>query len=300
MCIRDSVPTAQYGGPKHGERNLAVARAVPSKDGRSVRLVVAGLSPGSVVYLRADAESVDGEPIWSPEAWYTLNRMPVGRPVFPPEDVRPASRTDLRGFREPHGLWAMVDDVHEPANAPGTLTATPGAGTITNAAGRTSNIATVFEHADLDLELEFLVPKGSNSGVYLMGRYEIQVLDSWGVESPQHSDCGGLYQRWAPSRGRGNEGYDGIPPRVNASRPPGEWQTLKVRFRAPRFDDNGRKIANARFLDVRLNGVLIHENIEATGPTRAAMFNDEKPYGPLMLQGDHGPVGYRNVVMRVP
>ena len=60
---------------------------------------------------------------------------------------------------------------------------------------------------------------------------------------------------------------------------------------------DGRKISNARFLEVRLNGQLIHENIEATGPTRAAMFNDERPYGPLMLQGDHGPVAYRKIEM---
>ena len=132
-----------------------------------------------------------------------------------------------------------------------------------------------------------------------MGRYEIQVLDSYGVAGPQHSDCGGLYQRWAPSRGRGNEGYDGIPPNSNATRPPGQWQELYIDFVGPRFVDSGNKIANARFNEVRLNGVVIHENIEATGPTRAAMFSDERPFGPLMLQGDHGPVAYRKMTIEM-
>ena len=66
-------------------------------------------------------------------------------------------------------------------------------------------------------------------------------------------------------------------------------------FRAPRFDKTGRKIANARFEKVVHNGVLVHSDIEVTGPTRAGVYDDEKPLGPLMLQGDHGPVAYRNL-----
>ena len=79
------------------------------------------------------------------------------------------------------------------------------------------------------------------------------------------------------------------------SRPPGEWQTYDVEFRAPRFDENGRKTANATFVSVVWNGELVHENVEVDGPTRASMLNDEAPEGPLMLQGDHGPVAYRNI-----
>jgi hypothetical protein len=85
---------------------------------------------------------------------------------------------------------------------------------------------------------------------------------------------------------------------VNASLPPGQWQTFDVVFRAPRFDASGKKTRSARFVKVAHNGKLIHENVEVTGPTRAATYNDEKPTGPLMLQGDHGPVAYRNVRVR--
>jgi hypothetical protein len=105
---------------------------------------------------------------------------------------------------------------------------------------------------------------------------------------------GGIYQRWNEKRGAGNEGYEGVPPRLNASRAPGLWQHLDIVFRAPRFDGR-RKIANARFVRVALNGAVVQENVEVTGPTRAAAFEDERATGPLMIQGDHGPVAVRNI-----
>ncbi|MHC4574982.1 MAG: 3-keto-disaccharide hydrolase, partial [Planctomycetota bacterium] len=120
-----------------------------------------------------------------------------------------------------------------------------------------------------------------------------QILDSYGVEKPKYSDCGGIYQRWDEKRSP--KGYEGHPPRVNASMPAGQWQTYDVIFRAPRLDRSGKKTANARFERVFHNGILVHEDVEVTGPTRAAAYKDEKPTGPLMLQGDHGPVAYRNI-----
>ena len=90
----------------------------------------------------------------------------------------------------------------------------------------------------------------------------------------------------------------GSAPRVNASRAPGQWQSFHVWFRAPRFDPSGRKIENARFLRVLHNGVPVQENVEVEGPTRAAMDIPEAAENPLMLQGDHGPVAYRNLYIR--
>jgi 3-keto-disaccharide hydrolase len=138
-----------------------------------------------------------------------------------------------------------------------------------------------------------MIPQGSNSGIYFQSRYEIQIFDSWGKKTPSSGDCGAIYERWKDGRG-----FEGHPPRVNASRPPGEWQSFDVMFRAPRFNSKGEKIANARFIKVVHNGQTIHEKVEVTGPTRASTFNDEKPAGPLMLQGDHGPVAYRNLRLR--
>ncbi len=290
------VPTAEYGGEKHDVQRLRVALAAPSGDGKTVRLFIPGLRAGSVVHVRlGDAVSDLGEELWAHEAWYTLNQIPEGE-VTVVEEAAVTQRADLNWFAKPTGDWMIGGDASMRGDDPTKLAAVAGAGVIVNGAeGRTSDLFTKFDHGDVRLHLEFKVPKGSNSGVYLMGRYEVQVLDSFGVADPQFSDCGGIYQRWDPARGEGKEGYEGHAPLVNAARPAGEWQTLDIEFRAPRFDDSGTKVANARFERVRLNGVVVQEGVEVTGPTRASHFGDEQPYGPLMLQGDHGPVAYRKV-----
>lgn len=201
---------------------------------------------------------------------------------------------DLDSWREPRGDWQIVGEVKAGGEGDRFLVSTPGEGVMVNGGkGRTSNALSKLEHADVEAHVEFMVSKGSNSGVYFQARYEVQILDSWGVEKLKYGDCGGIYQRW-----KDGKGFDGHPPRVNASRPPGQWQTFDVIFRAPRFDQTGRKTENARFVKVIHNGVVVHENVELTGPTRASTYNDEKPTGPLMLQGDHGPVAYRNISIK--
>ncbi len=171
---------------------------------------------------------------------------------------------------------------------------TPG-GTILNGPnGRTVNLVTEEKFGDMELYLEFMVAKGSNSGVYLHGLYEVQVFDSWNSDEPvTSSDCGGIYHRWIDERGVG-----GSAPSRNASRRPGEWQSFYILFRAPRFDANGRKTANARFLRVLHNGLTVQKDVEVDGPTRAAMNHAEAATNPVMLQGDHGPVAYKNIYWR--
>ena len=164
--------------------------------------------------------------------------------------------------------------------------------------GKAGNIVSVEEHGDMEAHFEFLVAEDSNSGIYFMGRYEIQVRDSWGDEEIGDHDCGSIYQRWDPKRGKGKEGYEGHAPRVNVCRKPGEWQDLDVIFRAPRFNNAGEKTRNAEFVKVVHNGTVIHENVILTGPTRGKVFHDEKATGPILLQGDHGPVAFRNIRFR--
>jgi len=202
---------------------------------------------------------------------------------------------DLSSWRGNTGQWEVVGDVSLNSTNERLLSTKSGAGAIVNGpAGRTSHLLSKAEFGDIKAHIEFMVPKESNSGVYFMGRYEIQVFDSWKKTSPYPGiECGGIYQRWDESKDP--KGFEGHSPRMNASRAPGQWQTFDVVFRAPRFDKKGRKVANARFETVVHNGVLIHEDIELTGPTRAGVYNDEKPTGPLMLQGDHGPVAYHNI-----
>lgn len=169
----------------------------------------------------------------------------------------------------------------------------PGGILVNGPKGRTANLVSTVRHGDVELYLEFLVPQGSNSGVYLQGLYEIQILDSYGKDKPTTSDGGAIYHRWINEKPVG-----GSPPKVNAQLPPGQWQSYHAWFRAPRFDASGRKVSNARFERVLHNGALVQENVEVDGGTRAHMNIAEAPLNPLMLQGDHGPVAYRNICIR--
>jgi hypothetical protein len=216
--------------------------------------------------------------------------LTVAQPAELPPTPLPLQ--DMSGFRPVSGNWQIVEDVYFDRQDPKKIKATPGRGVLLNlpSATRRDNLFTTLEHGDLDLEVEFMMAPGSNSGLYLQGRYEVQIYDSWGVQTPRHSDAGGIYERW-----KDEQGFEGHAPRHNASRAPGLWQHFRIVFRAPRFDVQGRKITNARFVQVVHNGMTVHENVEVTGPTRSAGFSDEKPHGPLMLQGDHGPVAFRNL-----
>ncbi len=205
--------------------------------------------------------------------------------------------TSLNDFKSPSGNWQLVGSVTADLNTKHDIQSTEGDKVLLNLPSEAANgnLFTNFEHGDMDLSLSFMMPKGSNSGIYLQGRYEVQLLDSWKVEKPSYSDCGGIYQRWDEARGEGNEGYEGVSPSVNASKAPGLWQHLDIQFQAPRFDDEGNKISNAKFKSVKLNGFTLHTNVEVTGPTRAAAFSDEVATGPLMIQGDHGPVAFKDI-----
>lgn len=221
--------------------------------------------------------------------------LPVGNSgaVESDDKVRLVGK-DLSSWRGDTGAWQMVGQVRLDPEDRRRFVAAPGAGVLVNGkTGRTGNLLSKLDHGDVEAHVEFVVPEGSNSGVYFQGRYEIQILDSWGVKEPKYGDCGGIYQRWEQGKG-----FEGHRPRVNASRRPGQWQTFDVVFRAPRFDTRGNKVANAKFVKVVHNGKLVHQNVEVTGPTRAAGFGNEKALGPLMLQGDHGPVAYRNIWLR--
>ncbi|HPD32170.1 MAG TPA: DUF1080 domain-containing protein [Phycisphaerae bacterium] len=228
-------------------------------------LTLAGCSTGGEWKVLADGNSLDG--------WKGFNSADCGK-------------------------WMTAESVAlDPAEQGKKFAITPGKGILVNGAdGRTCDLITAEDHGDCELHLEFTVAKNSNSGVYLLGRYEIQILDSFGKTEWTYSDCGGIYPRWI-----NNENTDGHKPMVNAAKPAGEWQSFDVVFRTARFDANGKKTANARFVRVYLNKVLIHKDVECSGPTRGAIGGDLGPdvaAGPLRLQGDHGPVAYRNIKMR--
>jgi hypothetical protein len=146
---------------------------------------------------------------------------------------------------------------------------------------------------DCQLHVEWFEPTGlsgksqaaGNSGIILMGRYEIQVLESYYNETYADGQAAAIYGQW--------------PPMVNASRPPGQWQSYDIFFEAPRFE--GDKLVRPAFVTVLHNGILVHHHQAFTGPMAHARALEYKPHGseePLVIQ-DHGnPIRFRNIWVR--
>lgn len=226
-------------------------------------------------------------------------------PLLPAQSALPFEPVRLdtpAAFRPLPANWKLAADITGDPRREKVLATVDGTGVLVCNPGKEKetrgHLFTAWEHGDLELDLEFLLPPGSNSGVYLQGRYEVQLFDSWGKRELTPGDGGGIYSRWDAARAKGSEAFDGHTPRANANRAPGLWQRLQVSFQAPRFDAAGKKIRPARFTKVVLNGFTIHENVEISGPTRSAAYEDEKPLGPLMIQGDHGAVALRRISVK--
>ncbi len=176
--------------------------------------------------------------------------------------------------------------------------------------GRGSDLMTQASFSDYQLHIEFNVPKGSNSGVYNRGLFEIQVFDSFGKDPIGFHDCGALYERAFP--------------RVNLAKPPGQWQTFDITLKGKRLslDWNGKPVYQDQ--DIRYGETdreayerLKQENAHKPEPlrvnlreengryvgyfgdggTRSGLDGPDRP-GPILLQGDHGPVAYRNILIR--
>jgi hypothetical protein len=125
-----------------------------------------------------------------------------------------------------------------------------------------------------------------NSGVYLLGRYEFQVLDNYQSETYADGMAGSIYGQY--------------PPQVNACRPPGQWNTYDIVFHGPRFDAEGKLLKPAR-ATVLLNGILVQDNVELKGPTshkKLAQYTKHPETGPISLQDHKHPVKYRNIWLR--
>ncbi|MEN0019637.1 MAG: family 16 glycoside hydrolase [Planctomycetota bacterium] len=314
-------PTAEYGGAKQRVTDLTVRAAEPISDSpfpAAVRLVVDGLQPDSCVHIRSDPESLEGEQMLSPEAWYTLVAIPtatearvsveavqrdiestgVGVGVPPPHDAtrlvtrssKPVWRNKAKhrggdlGSRTQDDLLAAADHIEISGG----------------------DIATTTSFADARIHIEWYAPAGGdgqlagNSGVYLQDLYEIQVLGTLpGSDQLAVNEAGAIYNT-RPADG-------------NASTGPGTWQAYDIWFTAARFEGD-RRISEAR-VTVLWNGQLIHDDVPLPSPTGsrnkpgaeaaslATLSNgDLAAIGPLLLQ-DHasnaeGPVRFRNVWIR--
>lgn len=206
----------------------------------------------------------------------------------------------LAAWKEPHGDWQEVGGVELDPKNPRKFLAREGKGVWYNGPkGNAKNLFTKQKFADVEIHLEFNIPKGSNSGIKFHSHYEVQILDSFGKKKLTGDDCGGIYPRADVIKGRYTHLDNGIAPKVNASKAPGEWQTLDVTFLAPRFDKDGKKIKNAMIASAKLNGQVIHDKQELLTPTGDRWKNKEMLEGPLMFQADHGPIAIRVMSVRV-
>jgi hypothetical protein len=192
--------------------------------------------------------------------------------VFEPEKANATGvkwrQVDFSGPQTKKVSWKLAD---------GAMEIVPGTGSI----------VTKEKFNDFQLHIEFRTPfmpqsRGQgrgNSGVYLQGRYEVQILDSYGLEGLDN-ECGGIYEVGAPV--------------VDMCAPPMQWQSYDITFRAPRFDDAGNKLSDAT-LTVVHNGVKIHDNLKVPNPTEASLDDNVTEPGGIYLQ-DHGnAVQYRNI-----
>jgi len=204
-------------------------------------------------------------------------------PIFNGRDL---SEWQAKGDSGKANKWA-VGKAKVSSGDPKQLEKVQGAGELINltpAHGESQDLYSRAKFGDCRIEVEVMVPQGSNSGVYVMGEYEVQVLDSYGKTTVGSGDMGAI--------------YGGFSPPVNASKKPGEWQQYVIEWRAPKFDAAGNKGKNAEFVKVELNGLVLHKNLVMPGPTPGGVTGKEAPTGPLMFQGNHGPVAYRNIIVK--
>jgi hypothetical protein len=254
---------------------------------RSLRLV---LALGTIVVNTAGAQNPNPVPK-DPSPWkqHAMDRPaprvvtpgPYLGPMAPPSDA--IVLFDGRALSE----WRAADTTRGPAKwqvQDGALVVTAGTG----------DIATRREFGDVQLHVEWSAPNPphgtdqdrGNSGIFLMGTYEVQVLDSYHAATYPDGQAASIYGQF--------------PPLVNAMRPPGEWQVYDIVFHRPHFDAAGKVIAPAR-LTVFHNGILVQDDVTVLGPTtngHRTAYTMHPDKLPIRLQ-DHGhPVRYRNIWIR--
>ena len=256
------VPTA---GTKIDGDTLIVTREQKNKEGKVTTETISAKAEGDALKLTTVKHNAEGKQMGQPTE-FTGKRIAALPPkpdlatVKYGEPIQLLNGKDLTGWRllkEADNGWIVVDGVLQNR-------------VVKEKDKHFGNLRTDAEFEDFNLKLEVRTQENSNSGIYLRGIYEVQVMESFGKPLDSHH-MGALYSRITPS--------------VNAEKPIGEWQTMDITL----VD---------RHLTVILNGKTIIDNQPVLGCTGGAMTSDEFKPGPIYLQGDHTNVDYRNMVLR--
>ena len=288
------VPTIDYGGPKVDEKTLKLTSVDLSQDRQTAFLRVEGLQEGTVTYFNlGDLKDSTGNYLWSPEAWYTLQRIPSVESI-PARSAGfevPIRGADILIGKQGKGLlqpkdgksrWKVVGDALEVVHNPAA------------SIGGSDHVSTKT-YGDCFMHLEWFSPPGGdlatqtngNSGVKLQGFYEVQIMNAPGIADllapeAKFNEAGSIYRQTAPT--------------WNPSYGAGVWQSYDIWFTAAKFQD-GKKVANAR-MTVAWNGVIVHDNVEVKDKT--GLSDPESPGEHRHVLQDHqnlaeGGVRFRNV-----
>lgn len=274
-----------YGSPEVDQTTPQVTAVTVAPNGRRVHLKVDQRVQGHVHdFFLPELQSAEGETLLHPSAYYTLNEIPP-----PPAEAAIGYTSGAIDFQQPADAEVLVGPMESrmiPVNdqpsqwtfANGVLTASP----------KWDSVQTPDAYEDFRMHLEFKTndpgevehEKDGNSGVYIRHSYEIQILNSCGIpwEELRANDCGSIYRMKKPDQ--------------QVCKPAGEWQTFDIVFRAPRFNGPHKSVHAA--ITVYQNGQLIHDDVTLPRKTGAGKVDVPGPR-PIVLQGHHNPVEFRNV-----
>ncbi len=293
----------EYGSPLRHITDVAVEAVELAADLRTAIVRAPALRAGMVARIKLSGVVGEGGlPLLHDELAYTVNQLPEGprqsvhvAKLVPPPPPRESSHEGTLMLMQTDALdawtgegWSVGDvalDPEDPAklvrkeppvaeeppdrHSPQTLSTLDAAGP--------AQLTSRFEFGDLDLSFDFLVTAGGEGALFLMGRYGIRIGD------------GALL---------GGEGWPQRAPDFDAFRGPGEWHYLSVRFQAPRFDESGRRLSDARLQRVMIDDVLLHDELDLGGPSLGAPLSGEAPRGPLVIRSELGAVAVRHLVVR--
>ena len=292
----------EYGSPERHTTEVAVTGLALSDDRRTLTVTTAGLTPAMVARLvLRGARTNDGTALLHDEFAYTINQLPEG-PATHEHVVKevepPPSRTagkegwlrltygDALSAWQSTG-WALVDTDLDPDNRRAFVTR-PGVNALVNVDhGPASDYVSRYDFGSGVYHVEFMLAEGSRSAVFIQGRYGIELADDTFGLADDELITGALMASASGVRGA-------LPPSFDGYTGAGSWHTLDVTFHAPRFDAAGEKVADARFEEVRLDKVLIHQDVVLSGPTTGGL-TGERALAPLVVSGSGGPLALRTL-----